>query len=214
MPVQQEKLNEVLNNNLQDFLKTGSIISLGIFYHPDTIDNINIEINDKLEKDHWNRYAKEYKHLNDMLKEIGELIAQNFGGFAFPPTTGVPAENISNVIDYYPHTISHRVVAEQAGIGWRGKNELLITKSHGPTVRFTSILSNLPLIQGEKMENQCGECTACLDICPILKNKHKFKDYRENCRKFIISLRLSYDVCGKCIKACYRDSIFKDKFNS
>jgi epoxyqueuosine reductase len=214
MPVQQDKLKNILKQQLEDYIKIGSIISLGIFYPPDIIDCINVNINGKLDKDLWNRYSDEYQHLNDKLKYISRKIAKKFKLFAFPPTTGVPAENIRNVIDYYPHTISHRVVAEHAGIGWRGKSELIITKTHGPAVRFTSILCNLPLIQGEKIENMCGECTACLKVCPILKNKDKLEDYREDCREFLISLGLKHDICGKCIKACYRDSIFKDKFKS
>jgi len=212
MPVQQGKLKNVLGNKLGDFLKNGSIISIGICYPSNIIDCINVKENGKINKIKWNKYAEEYYHLNLMLKEIGAQIAKKFNFFSFPPTTGVPAENITNVIDYYSHTISHRVVAEHAGLGWRGKNELLISKIHGPIVRFTSILANIPLNKGQKMENQCGECSACLDACSILKKKELLKDYRENCRKYIISLGLKHDICGKCIKACYIDSIFKEKF--
>lgn len=212
LPVQQNKLKDLLKQQFDDYLKTGSIVSLGIFYYPEIIDSINVETKGILDKSRWNLYSDEYVHLNNMLKKIGDDVAKNFNGFSLPPTTGVRVEDIGNVIDYYPHTISHRVVAEHAGLGWRGKSELIITKENGPAVRFTSILFNFPLIQGEKIENMCGECNACLDICPILKNKVNLENYRENCRKFMIILGLTEDVCGKCIKACYRNSIIKEMF--
>jgi epoxyqueuosine reductase QueG len=164
--------------------------------------------------DRWNLYSDEYQHLNKMLKEISKQIANKFNGFAYPPTTETPAEQIENVKYYYHKTISHRLVAEYAGIGWRGKNELIITENRGPAVRFTSILINVPMIQGTKIESKCSNCAACLEVCQFLKYKEDLEDYRENCRKFIFTLGLKHDVCGKCIKACFRESIFKENFKS
>lgn len=212
MPVQQETLKEVLKGQLKEFMDTGSIVSLVIFYPGEFIDCINVQKNGVIDKERWNVYSDEYQHLNDMLKEVSSGIAQNFNGIAFPPTTEVYYENFSSVTEYYPHTISHRVVAEHAGIGWRGKNELIITETHGPAIRLTSILINIPLNQNKKIENRCGECTACLNICSFLKKKDSLKDYRENCNSYLMSLGLKHHVCGKCVKACFRDSIYREKF--
>ena len=213
MPIQQDALKRASKEQFEEFMKTGSIISLGIYYTPDIIDCIHHEENGEIDINRWNLYSDEYEHLNIMLKEISEEIGDKFNGIAFPPTTETPAELINNVVDYYGKTISHRLVAEYAGIGWRGKNELIITEDRGPTVRFTSVLINIPMIQGSRIEIKCGECTACLEACPILKNKEHLNDYREDCRKFLIFLGLKHDVCGKCIKACYRQSIFSKQFN-
>lgn len=212
MPVQQEKIKEILNGHLNDYFDTGSIISLGIFYPAEIIDCINVVKNGVIDKEQWDIYSDEYQHLNEMLKEISREIAQKFNGIAFPPTTETSAESFDSVIEFYPHTISHRVVAERAGIGWRGKSELIVTETHGPAVRFTSILINMPLNQNKIIANRCGECIACLDVCSFLKNKEKLKDYRENCNNFLNSLGLKHHVCGKCIKACFQKSIFKEQF--
>ncbi len=214
MHVQQDNIKNKLKEQFLEFMDTGSIISLGIFYYPDIIDGINVEKNGKIDIYRWNLYSDEYQHLNNMLKEISHKIAKKFNGIAYPPTTETPAEKIKNVTDYYNKTISHRLVAEYAGMGWRGKNELIITEEAGPTLRFSSILINIPLLQNSKIESKCGECAACLEICSFLDNKAKLEDYRENCRKFIISLGLKHDVCGKCIKACFRDGLFKEQFTS
>jgi len=209
---QQSKLKQLLQNQFDKYIATGSILSLGIFYRSEIIDFINVEKNGKADKDLWNRYGEEYFRINELLKTISKKIAEKYNGLAIPPTTETPSKEVKNVKDYFSKTISHRVVAEYAGIGWRGINELIVTEEHGPAVRFASVLINIPLIQGKKMESKCGNCSACLEVCPILKNKTKLEDYRELCRKYMLSLGLKHDTCGKCVKACYKNSIFKDQF--
>lgn len=212
MPVQQETIKESLKGQFKEFMNMGSIISLGIFYPAEVIDCINVQKNGVIDMERWDLYSDEYQHLNEMLIDVSNQIAQGYNGIAFPPTTEALAKGITSVIEFYPHTISHRVVAEHSGIGWRGKNELIITETHGPTVRFTSVLINIPLNQNKVIESKCGECAACLDICSFLKNKEKLKDYRENCNNYLNSLGLKHHVCGKCVKACFRDSIYREKF--
>ncbi len=214
MPVQRERLEWILNEELEEYERMGSIISLGICYSDGVIEGINVLEHNALNKELWNRYGDEYDYLNDLLFEIGGKIAYEFNGICIPPTTGIPTKHITHVNDYFPHTISHRVVAEHAGIGWRGKNDLIITKNFGSAVRFTSILCKMPFIQGQKLESQCGECNACLNVCPILKKKDESGDYREKCRKFILSLGLEHDVCGKCIKTCYEEGIYRQNSKS
>jgi len=56
-----------------------------------------------------------------------------------------------------------------AGIGWIGKNNLLITPNVGPRIRLGAILTDAPLSVSSRtpMDNKCGDCTACVDICPV-----------------------------------------------
>ncbi|VEF48833.1 iron-sulfur cluster binding protein [Bacillus freudenreichii] len=59
-----------------------------------------------------------------------------------------------------------RAVAERAGIGWSGKNCSIITPEFGSYVYLGEMITNLPFAPDEPMEDQCGECTKCLDACP------------------------------------------------
>jgi len=59
-----------------------------------------------------------------------------------------------------------RPLAEKAGLGWIGKNSLILNKHAGSWFFLGEILVNLPLPIDEPLENQCGKCTACLQICP------------------------------------------------
>jgi epoxyqueuosine reductase len=55
---------------------------------------------------------------------------------------------------------------EKSGLGWRGKHTLLINKEHGSWFFLGEIYINLPLPVDKKVENHCGTCTSCIDVCP------------------------------------------------
>lgn len=63
--------------------------------------------------------------------------------------------------------IMERAIAEQAGLGWSGKHTLLINRKAGSYFFLAELFIDIPLPTNEKMVmNNCGRCTACLDICP------------------------------------------------
>jgi len=215
MPIQRGKLKDICGDQFHNLMKNGSIICIGIAYPERVVDCIGAMSGDTINIDTWNTYAREYQKVNKLLNTISRRIADQFGGIPMLATIEGAVETVTNVEDYYGMTVSHRVIAENAGLGWRGKNELIVNKKCSCALRFASIITDLPLIQGEKVETSCGLCNACLEACSFLKNKERLKNYRENCRKYIMGLMglgLVDEVCGKCIKACYRDSIFKDTF--
>ena len=57
-------------------------------------------------------------------------------------------------------------VAQRAGVGFIGKNGLLITEEFGSYVYLGEIITNIPFEADNPKENQCGECTKCVDYCP------------------------------------------------
>lgn len=59
-----------------------------------------------------------------------------------------------------------RAVAERAGIGWSGKNCSIITPEFGSYVYLGEMITNIPFDPDVPMEDQCGECRKCLDVCP------------------------------------------------
>ncbi|MCT6816792.1 MAG: tRNA epoxyqueuosine(34) reductase QueG [Lysinibacillus fusiformis] len=59
-----------------------------------------------------------------------------------------------------------RAVAERAGIGWSGKNCSIITPDFGSYVYFVELVTNIPFSPDKPMEDECGECRLCLDVCP------------------------------------------------
>lgn len=63
--------------------------------------------------------------------------------------------------------IMERPLAEKAGLGWIGKNSLIIHPQAGSFFLLGELFTNLPLpLDTQPVANQCGDCTACLSICP------------------------------------------------
>lgn len=62
--------------------------------------------------------------------------------------------------------VLERYWAEQAGLGWIGKNGNLISRRDGSYLFLASILTSLKVPYGQPHEPLCGSCRACLDICP------------------------------------------------
>lgn len=58
------------------------------------------------------------------------------------------------------------VVAQRAGLGFIGKNGLLITEEFGSYVYLGEIITNIPFEPDTPLASQCGDCTKCLDLCP------------------------------------------------
>jgi epoxyqueuosine reductase len=95
---------------------------------------------------------------HDVLKEkLREL-------FAFIKTLDESAEG-KICVDTAP--MMDKAWAARAGLGWIGKHTNLITKEYGSWVFLGEIVLNLELeYDTEIIEDHCGSCTRCLDVCP------------------------------------------------
>ncbi len=57
-------------------------------------------------------------------------------------------------------------LARKAGLGWRGKHTLLLTREHGSWFFLGEIFVNLPLPVDVPQQDHCGTCTRCINVCP------------------------------------------------
>ena len=63
--------------------------------------------------------------------------------------------------------VMEKPIAEQAGLGWIGKNTLLLNESAGSWFFLGEIYTSLKLpVDSSHQENKCGNCRACLTVCP------------------------------------------------
>ena len=76
----------------------------------------------------------------------------------------VPTAKVKSMVD--TGELSDRAVAERAGIGWSAKNCSIITPEFGSYVYLGEMITNIPFEPDVPMEDECGDCTLCLDACP------------------------------------------------
>lgn len=62
--------------------------------------------------------------------------------------------------------VLERVWAERAGLGWIGKNSLLLNRQLGSLTFIGTLMLNLELDYGTPVRPSCGTCTRCIDACP------------------------------------------------
>lgn len=102
------------------------------------------------------RYAlgRDYhKLMRKKLKQLAERIKEKTG-------------NLEHRVFVDSGPVLERAYAEQAGLGWIGKNTMLINESAGSFFFLGELLTNLPLAPDQAPENKCGSCSACLSLCP------------------------------------------------
>lgn len=99
-------------------------------------------------------YGEDYHFvIKDILKEFMDRIHEEIGevnGRAF--------------VDSAP--VMERAWAQRSGIGWIGKNSLLLNRTMGSFFFLAELIIDLELEYDGPVKDYCGTCTACMDACP------------------------------------------------
>ena len=102
------------------------------------------------------KYARGEDYHRTMLRRLDQLadfLRQNGANVARPYTDAGP--------------VPERELAQRAGLGWIGKNSLLIRPETGSFCFIGTVFTDLPLAVDSPFElDRCGSCTRCLEACP------------------------------------------------
>ncbi len=94
-----------------------------------------------------------HKVLRARLQQLADRIAQEVGPFGYRVfTDSAPVMEVE--------------LAQRSGLGWRGKHTLLLNRDAGSMYFLGEIYTDLPLPVDEATTAHCGECRACIDVCP------------------------------------------------
>lgn len=126
-----------------------SVVSLIYNYYPEK----DLAKDDQLKVAKY-AYGEDYHFvIKDKLTEFLQYIQEQIGevnGRAF--------------VDSGP--VMERAWAKKSGIGWIGKNSLLLNKSMGSFFFLAELIIDLDLEYDGPVKDYCGTCTACMDACP------------------------------------------------
>ena len=94
-----------------------------------------------------------HKVLRNRLAQLAERVKSEIGEYGYRVFT-----------DSAP--VMELPLAEKAGLGWRGKHTLLLSREAGSTFFIGEILVDLPLPVDAPTSAHCGACSNCIDLCP------------------------------------------------
>ncbi|MFZ6771350.1 tRNA epoxyqueuosine(34) reductase QueG [Undibacterium sp. SXout7W] len=94
-----------------------------------------------------------HKVLRQRLQQLADKIRERTGEFGYRAfTDSAPVMEVA--------------LAEKAGLGWRGKHTLLLSREAGSMFFLGEILVDIPLPVDTPTGAHCGQCTSCIDVCP------------------------------------------------
>jgi epoxyqueuosine reductase len=123
-----------------------------------------------------------HKVLRARLQRLAEKIEGEVGPFGYRVfTDSAPVMEVA--------------LSEKSGLGWRGKHTLLLNREAGSMFFLGEILTDLPLPLDPPITSHCGQCTACIDVCPTQAIVGPYKVDARRCISYLtIELKGSIPV--------------------
>lgn len=162
--------------------ETMSIISVRMNYRPPQTHDPIMILNHP-ERAYISRYAlgRDYhKMMRKRLQRLATKLQDNL------KDSGVDLQ-YRVFVDSAP--VMEKPIAIKAGLGWMGKHTNVLNKDAGSWFFLGEIYTNLPLEESKAVEENCGDCVACIDICPT---KAIVKPYELDARRCISYLTIEH----------------------
>ncbi|MGY9004898.1 MAG: tRNA epoxyqueuosine(34) reductase QueG [Alphaproteobacteria bacterium] len=129
-----------------------SVISLGLNYGQGEDPMINLARPGRGTIASYARGRDYHLVVKSRLKQLGRWIAETYDS------------DIKVFVDTAP--VMEKPLAQRAGIGWQGKHTNMVSREFGSWLFLGEIFTTLDLTPDAPESDHCGNCQACLDICP------------------------------------------------
>ena len=150
-------------------------------------------------------YFHHYRQANNFLDRGAFLVADFIQKACF---RALPAA-ASQIVDWEGQRahLSHKHVGRAAGLGWFGRNNLLVNPALGSRFRLVTVLTDMPLMPAVPLDRDCGACRACAAACPAgaIKETREAFDHRacyETLKEFRKKGYTTQFICGICVRDC------------
>lgn len=195
--------------DLAPFRKEAVQLSPALLAAFDSAISLAVRLSDAVLEDIDDRptelYLHHYRQANFFLDRVAFGLAlqiEQRGHSALP----IPASQIINWERQQGH-VSHKRAAVEAGLGWMGRNNLLVNPVHGARIRLATVLTSLPLQHDHPIDGGCGNCRRCIPRCPAGAIRERQEDFAHlDCYEQLCLFRkrdhIAQHICGVCVKAC------------
>jgi epoxyqueuosine reductase len=129
-----------------------SILMLGVNYGPDCDPLTVLQERNRGGISVYSRGDDYHDLIKSRLKRIGRWLIDRAGG------------DVKVFVDTAP--VMEKPLAAAAGLGWQGKHTNLVSRQFGSWLFLGAIFTTLDLPVDAPESDHCGQCRACLDICP------------------------------------------------
>ncbi|MCL2337959.1 MAG: 4Fe-4S binding protein [Firmicutes bacterium] len=196
----------------KEFRHIPKAISLAISHPPN-----------KIKPKFWSDfYQYQYEEVDRALEAVQKQIVNyckmnGWKALAIPPDSfKTDSRFVARLYPLFPH----KTAATCAGLGWIGKNGLLVNKNYGPRLSWATVLTDADLTVSDTpfLQGHCGNCRKCIDACPsgAIKDQEWARGAHNVCHIDIHACQRQLEdneskygraVCGLCILACPRGAL-------
>lgn len=129
-----------------------AVIMLGVNYGPDGDPLAILKANGRAAISVYAKGDDYHDVIKPRLKALARFLVAQAGG------------DVKVFVDTAP--VMEKPLAARAGLGWQGKHTNLVSREFGSWLFLGAIFTALDLPADEPVDDHCGSCRACLDVCP------------------------------------------------
>jgi epoxyqueuosine reductase QueG len=154
-------------------------------------------------------YCSEYLKVNERLDAIAGTLTDELKSMG-ADVVRIPASEVVDWERLRGH-VSHKLIGRYAGLGWIGKNILLVNPTYGAQVRYVTVLTDAALEADFPLDGECPGCRRCAEVCPAGAVADMPADFDlgacfSKLAEFNERLGEPHFICGICVKACRGDA--------
>lgn len=129
-----------------------SIVAVGMNYGPGEDPLLLHDHPDRAVVSAYARGRDYHDVLKKQLRQLARMIAEDWSC------------EVKLFVDTAP--VMEKPVAQQAGLGWQGKHTNLVSRDYGSWLFLGEVFTTLDLAADTAVDDHCGGCRRCLDVCP------------------------------------------------